>query len=294
MSERHIPTENLEIWHRAAAENRALRLLQIADMAKSDPIPQGAEPSEALPCPTLSLPEYGAQIPNAETFAKAMALDEQLAFCRARLSPDAPPPAVGELQAAPAAPRVARLAGSVFDAAFRRFLPLLGTARPIYLSSIGELMEELAAGNADFALLPIEDAKGVRFLSFYEEFDRLELHVTHVCPVFSEENGSDLRFALLSKQYRPNGKIRGVPLLEYRLSGQDGGALASLLTAAEAVGLTLRRVDSLPAPYFEDGYIFHVILAAENGNAALLHAYLTSALPRATLVGTYLDIKDGK
>ena len=291
MSERSIPLENLEIWHRAAAENRALRLLQIAEMAK-EPLPPREEDNGPL---RLPLPDLAceAEIPSADHYARAMALDEQMALCRARLAKNAKAPAVGSLLPMPPAPRVARLAGAVFDSAFRRLLPLMGTARPVYLSSLNDLLEELAAGNADLAIFPMQDAKGVRFLHFYEEFDRLELHVTHTCDVLSEESGRPLGFALLSKQYLPVAK-GGAPMLEYRISGQDRGALAALLTAADYAGLTLWRVDSLPDPYFEDGYVYHAVLSVGEGNAALLHDYLTAALPRAALVGAYTYLKEGK
>lgn len=289
MSERSVPLENLEIWHRAAAENRALRLWQITELAQQMPTDAEAE----LPLSDTPLPALAPELPSGPVYGAAMALDEQMTFCRAGLPQNAKMPCVGDLLPGPVSPRVARLAGAVFEDAFRRFLPLLGTARPAYCSSLSELLEEVSAGNADFALLPIEDAKGVRFLHFYEEFDRLELHITHVCDVCAE-NGTTVRFALLSRQYLPTKEAAGEQLLEYRLSGQDSGALTKLLMAAENAGLRLYRTDALPDPSFEDGYTYHVILSTDSAErAAWLHAYLTAALPRAVQVGAYIKLKEG-
>ena len=286
MSRQQVPGENLKIWQKAAAENRALRLLQIAEMAKDHPL-GNAEEGEAA---RLAAPELSceAELPFTARFARAVAMDEQMAYCRARLENSPKTAATEGLLPLPAAPRVARLAGNVFDSAFRRLLPHANNARPLFLSTLGELLEELAAGNADLAIFPIEDAKGVRFLHFYEEFDRLELRITHVCDVTSEENGR-LGFALLSKQYAPSTK--GEQMLEYRISGREQGSLAQLLTAAEYAGLTLRRVDSVPDPYFEDGFVYHVVLAIGQGDAALLHHYLSSSLPHATQVGSYIYLE---
>lgn len=289
MSERNVPLENLEIWHRAAAENRALRLLQITELAGS--ADRGEEEAGFLPPP---LPEVDAGLSAGGVYGTALRLDEQMAFCRARLPKEAKMPTVGELSPPPATPRVARLSGGVFDAALKRFLPLLGNVRQVYLASLGELMEEVAAGSADFAILPVEDGAGTRLLRFFEDFDRLELHVSHVCAVRAEEEAPPVRFALLSRLYTPVRVIKGEQLLEYRLSGQDPCALTRLLMAAEDAALRLCRVDALPDPLFEEGYTYHVILAADDAaSAALLHAYLEAALPRAELVGTYIDLKEG-
>ena len=289
-TDRNIPFENLEIWHRAAEENRQLRLLQIAAMAKDPPHQTNEGDQRSL----LPLPPCEGSY-TAAVYRDAVALDEQMTYLRNEAWRQAQMPHVGELQPCPAAPRVARLAGAVFEQAFQRFLPLLGMARPIYLSSLPELLEELAAGNADFALLPIEDAKGMRFLHFYEDFDRLELHVTHICDIRSEENDTRLRFALLSKQYTPVTNVTGELMLEYRLSGQDSGALTRLLMAAEGANVHLFRVDALPDASFEDGYTYHVMLTAETeASAALLHTYLSAALPRAALAGSYTYLKEGK
>lgn len=289
MSKRNAPAENLKIWHAAAAENRELRLLQITALAKELGSSDEGE-REALRILPPTLP-CEPPIAPADGFARAMALDEQMALCRALpKSKDAQ----NELPAPPAAPRVARLAGAVFDKAFRLFSPLLGMGRPVYLSSLDELLEELAAGNADFALLPIEDAKGARFLRFYEDFDRLELHITHTCSVPSEESDRSVRFALLSRLYTPKKPIAGRLLLEYRVSGQDQGAMQELLTAAAEAGLTLYRTDALPDPFFEEGFIHHVILAAnEQSDEDLLNTYLGIALPRVTAVGRYIHLKEG-
>lgn len=292
MNRRDISAENLSIWHQAAAENRELRLLQIAELAQDcTDIGQGTESNEAwarLPTPTLPCSEL---VPPADSFARAMALDEQMAFCRALPKEHSEQALPIELKPSPAAPRVARLTGPIFDSAFRRLSPLLGLARPVYLSSLNELLEELAAGNADFALLPIEDAKGVRFLHFYEEFDRLELHASHTCEISSEENRGSIVFALLSKQYFPTGKMGGLRLSEYRLSGQEQGLLNDLLCAAAQAEMKLRRIDSVPDPSFEDGFVHHVILCADKEEQeALLSTYLNLYLPRVTKVGHYIHI----
>ncbi|MBQ8356379.1 MAG: hypothetical protein IJX39_01065 [Clostridia bacterium] len=280
-----IPAENLKIWRQVAAENRELRLLQIEQMAKTlgDTLQQGEEFSTD----TLSIFATGT-----DGFSLAMAVDEQLAFCRALLSKRPDIAKSGEITypAAPAAPRMARLKGSIFSAAFNRFSPLLSGARPLYVSSLSDLLEATASGDADFAILPIEDSKGGRFLHFYEELDRLDLHMTHTCDVPSEESGRTVRFALISKLYQPTGFLPCHPFFDCRLYVDAPKNLTAFLAAAEGADATLYRLDSLPAPDAEGSFTYYPIFSAADGGI-LLEAYINIFMPRAAVVERYLHLK---
>ena len=143
----HVPADNLRLWREQLSDNRELRLLQIGMLAESlaDTLSAGEEfasaPAELLPV-------------SADAFWRAVGTDERLALCHAllKLRPDLsvredtplPPPA---------APRVARLSGEVFTRAAEAFAPLLPNATPVTLSSLSELLEATASGEADFAKL---------------------------------------------------------------------------------------------------------------------------------------------
>lgn len=282
-----IAAENLAIWREAAADNRELRLLQLQELARS--VAHTLSPDTELTPSSMKLPFD----PTPENgFTRAMRIDEQISFCRELL--DAHPALVQEgdmLTAPPASPRIACLAGSMFSKAWERFSPLLPNARPVYFSSLAELLEETAAGEADFTLLPIEDAKGARFLHFYEELERLELHITHTCDIPSEEGEHSIRFALLSRLYRPTVQLPALPLWEYRIPGDDPHTLHELLTAADAAGLTLFRIDSLPALYPENSFSYYAVLGVPQSTPTWMDAYLSLFQPRTTVVGRYLHLK---
>ena len=172
----HIAGENLRRWRERARESSELCQLQIAALAReaASTISDGGEAP-------LTLPEA---LPFGDGAKPALTVDERLAFCREmlRLRPDLlQKPSVE--RTLHDAPRLARLSGELFSHAASIFAPLLPRSVPVYLSSLSELLEAVAAGEADFAILPVEDAKGNRFLHFYEEMDRLELHITHICGV---------------------------------------------------------------------------------------------------------------
>lgn len=280
----HVPAENMHLWRQQLEENRELRHLQIAMIARA--AASALYSGEEFPFEIPELPREDLTAPQS-----AVAADERLAFCREVLAlrPDlfdtdaALPPA-------PKAPRVARLAGELFSRAAAGMAHLLPDAVPLYLSSLTELLEATAAGEADFALLPLEDAKGNRFLHFHEEFDRLELHISNTCDVLSEEEGRHMRFALISRLYDPKAAPDAQCVIECRVPDGNGRTLTELLAVAADAGLILRRSDALPDPHAEDSFIHYPVFLAPKGTA-LLDAYLRFFLPEVSVVGRYLHLK---
>ena len=277
----HVPAENMRLWRQQLEENRELRHLQIAMIARA--AASALYSGEEFPFEIPELPREDLTAPQS-----AVAADERLAFCREVLAlrPDlfdtdaALPPA-------PKAPRVARLAGELFSRAAAGMAHLLPDAVPLYLT---ELLEATAAGEADFALLPLEDAKGNRFLHFHEEFDRLELHISNTCDVLSEEEGRHMRFALISRLYDPKAAPDAQCVIECRVPDGNGRTLTELLAVAADAGLILRRSDALPDPHAEDSFIHYPVFLAPKGTA-LLDAYLRFFLPEVSVVGRYLHLK---
>ncbi|MBE6702596.1 MAG: hypothetical protein E7585_04190 [Ruminococcaceae bacterium] len=283
MNREHIPAENLAIWREAAAENRALRHLQITTLAEQAKalLREGATQISA----PLGL---CAKTEITDAFLQAMATDERMALCRAVLTayPDQAYQAPPETPI-PALPRVAHLSGTLFQTAFDRFSRILPNALSLRLSSLSELLEETATGGADFAIFPIEDTKGAHFLHFYEEFDRLELSAVAGCSLSPEENGHSNRFLLLSKQYRPPVSPLCQPIVVYRLPSDDQRLLSELLIAADLAGLSLRRLDALPAPYPEDSFAYYPVFNATHEAATVLNTYISIFMPRATVIAQY-------
>ncbi len=281
----HIPAENMMLWRTQLADNRELRHLQIAALARA--LAAALEGGEEFP---LDLPELEPS-PESGEFWHAVTVDERLALCREILAlrpdllrEDEPLPPL------PASPRVARLSGGIFAGAATALSPLLPLMRPVYLSSLTELLEATASGEADAALLPIEDAKGNRFLHFHDELERLDLHISHTCDVLSPEEGRHSRFALVTRLYQPHAPIPTETVVECRVPGDDPHTLTDLLTVSTEAGLTLRRLDALPVSYAEDGYNHYPVFLAPKGTA-LLETYLRLFLPGVSIVGHYLHVK---
>ena len=278
-----IPAENLAIWREAAAQSDELRCLQAALMARD----VGAHLSKHAELTPALLPEPLREGADAVATAR-----EQVAFC-ATLVEAVPDLGKAAEQPArlPAHPRVALLSGPVFAGALQRFSPLLSGARPLHLSSLSDLLEEVAAGRADLALLPMEDAKGTRFLHFYEEFDRLELRVICTCSLPAAAYEQSARFALIAGHRAPCTLPQAEPMMDCRLACEEPSTLYRLLAAADAAGASLRRLDSLPT---EAGTLYFPTFAADHRTQQVLEVYMALCLPRATVVGRYFHLQEGE
>ena len=294
MSASDIIKDNLRLWRDAAAENRELRLLAVMDAAKSAATDWSNGHTNDVGAGLFSLPQPPASplLPFQDLFIRAMTLDEQLAFCRTLLSiaPHFPHEEEnGEISAPfPTAPRVATLGGEFFTEALRGFATVIPHTIPTRTNSFSAVLEEVAIGNADLALLPTEDERGGKRLSLIEECDRLELHINCVTDISSPHGGRRIQFALISRNPAPLLPATGKQMLECRVFDEDSFALADFLAAAAACGLSLSRIDSLPDPHGDGFFAHHVILATGYGDPALLEAYMALRLPRSFVTGRYL------
>jgi hypothetical protein len=283
-----IAADNLQLWHESGARARVLCLLQQEQLGRAAADAWMEEGKPPVP-PT---------IPEDSPCARAEAVEEQVAFVRGFLSlvPDFSARELRELtpaSPAPNAPCVAFLDSEIGRDALRRFECVLPHLRPHPVSSFTAVCEEIANDRADFALLPLEDSREGKFLHLYEEIDRFELRVTHVCTVPYADRGRSVLMALLSRRYTPVPSAPGDWLLACTVFGEDARTLSDLLIAAAATGLQLHHIDTLPSPYGEDGAFYHPVFCTESAQSdALFLAYLALCLPRAHVTARYLHLKE--
>ena len=187
----------------------------------------------------------------------------------------------------PRAPRVVFWDNQFARAALHRFKNLLPLARPVTVPSLGQVCEELAAGNADFALLPLGDSKEGRLQPLYDAIDRFELRISHTCDIPYPSEGRSMCFALIAGQYdTPPAKLRAVKLLGCEVLEQDRHTLSDLLSAAAQCDLSLQRIDSLPSPYGEDTMLYQPTFRVE-GDERVFECYLDMCHLRARVIGKY-------
>ncbi|MBQ9097911.1 MAG: hypothetical protein IJY50_00580 [Clostridia bacterium] len=265
-----IARDNLTLWREASADNLELCCLQLTALGRQLHL-----------SPTDILPE---QLPLSPA---ELTREERMALCHGLLQNISLPTRISVHPPAIAACRVARLSGAIFDEAITHMASLLQGAPPLLLSSLSDILEEVADGSADFGLLPMEDAAGSRFLQFYEDFERLDLHIVCTCDIPSKENEGSLRFALISRLWspRPKGDLQHV--LEMRTTDEDGSVLSELLFAAGICKARLRRVDALPAAYPENSFAHFPVFLIPESEVPLLELYIRLFLPNVSIIGQY-------
>lgn len=276
-----IAAENLATWQQAAQENRELRMLQAAAWGRSS--------AEALLQGTRK--ELLLNAGEAEHAPHALQIDERVAFCSGVLEilPDYSKE-IPDLAEVPRAPRVAFLDGFFSREAMRRFERLLPRARAVTASSFTAVCEEVAGDNADFALLPLEDSREGKLLHLFEEIDRFELQITHACDIPYPDEGRTVTVGLLSHRYRPMAHVNGKRMLALSVFEEEPHTLTDLLSVARETGVTLHRVDALPAPYGADGIFYHPVFCTQENSERLLEVYLSLFMPRTRITGRYIHL----
>ena len=276
---------NFKAWHDAIAPCRALSLLQAEEEgARSAPLPADAEGDAQIVAEALTLP---ADLPADDLTLRALTMEERLAFCRAL--PPLPEGAAVTLPTEPAPTAV--LSNPFFAAATERFSDAVCELAPLPVSTFAEICEEVGSGRAAFGILPLEDSDDGKLYRFYEQADSFELHVRCTCDVPYRDGSRTMRLALLSLADAPTPVIQGERMLECSLLEDRDCTEAELLAAAAACGLSLRRVDSLPAPYTEDGFYLRSVFRATEEGEALFERFIRCFMPRAVITARYVHLK---
>ncbi len=281
--------ENLAVWHGEISLAEELALLQTTDIATR--LVSGKGDVDRYRLEALAL--LGEALSPSPTL-RAQQLSERIALCRA-LSKSADMgtvPAVHdrETTVAPQEPaRIAMLNSPIFSAAADAFFPALPLGEPLFGRSFADVSDEVAAGRAVFGILPLEDTAEGKLFRIYEQIERFELHIAATTDVGGED-GKTVRMALLYKNEAPRLKEKGERVLELLPYG-DAHETADLLTVATAFHLSLRRVDSMPLSYKEDGFVQHIVLRTEGGDVHGFLTYLALFMPRTTITADYINIK---
>jgi hypothetical protein len=185
----------------------------------------------------------------------------------------------------------ANAAATAISSAAERFSAAVCALEPLHVSTFADICEEVGSGRVAFGILPLEDSDDGKLYRFYEQADSFELRICCTCDVPYRDGSRTMRLALLSLADAPAPTIQGERMLECSLLEDRDCTQAELLTAAVACGLSLRRVDSLPAPYTEDGFYLRSVFRATEKGEALFERFIRCFMPRAVITARYVHLK---
>ena len=182
---------------------------------------------------------------------------------------------------------------SLADEAYEVFLEEFKDPRVKYSASLSEAARAVSSGEYEYALLPLEEKGGARLATVAELIFKEDLKIDSVTPVFGFEGLADMKYALVSKHFFvPEVKEDDDRYLEIRLRGDSSISLSELLSAADAFGISLYRINTISFET-EDGsaQYYSIVFRDEGKDFTLLLMYLTLFSGAYTPIGLYKNLE---
>ena len=196
--------------------------------------------------------------------------------------------------------RIAYMKNNFTESAFLCFSKVIANPRSAYFQSFDAVCEEVYSGGCEFCILPIESSSEGRLNSFYSMIDRFELKISAVCVVDQHDGQKFTKFALLKKSLSDSLLKHGSTsehILEFKISSDIGESVSlsssekspicDIITAAEASGMRLLRIDSMPLPYSDEMMAYYVSLSIDRSRLIPFLLYLTLEYPQYDPLGLY-------
>lgn len=192
-----------------------------------------------------------------------------------------------ELPPAGAHGKIAFVRNRYNERAYDRFSELVIGAKSLYVSDFAEACDAVYNGQCSYCILPIEDHRNGRLVSFYTLMNRYELKICATAEIDGDELGEGVRYALIGRSApRPFFRSHACAL-ECSLAREDGSHLSRLLAAAEELGATVQKMDFLPLEYDHSFYRTYVTFMLSAADAASFGLYLSLSYPNYTPIGFY-------
>ena len=156
-----------------------------------------------------------------------------------------------------------------------------------------ELWQMLAKDEIGYAILPLEERGGVRLPTVAEMILRGDYKINSVTPVFGLDGSADMKYALVSKNFRPTTVMAGDDCyLEIRFEVKGGVSLSELTAVSECLGARIYRLNTvtLRDDSGECAY-YSAVFCDDGGGFAAFLAYLTLFAPDAVTVGLYKNLE---
>lgn len=290
----HLETvaANLALWQSDMNLTHELSLLQIKD-ALTRYLALNPTGTDAA-----SLRQFAAELctcdPHEGLLRDAQQLAQRLIFCKTlcALCPDfkSEETPVSTIAAPIQGAVIAQLSNPTFEEALTRFTPLVPNASPLLYHGFAEVLEAVSVGKAPFGMIPLEDSTEGKLFRFYEQIEQHELQIVATADIPTANKGGQVRVALLHKHALGFCDTAGKRMLECRLFEDRTTALPELLTIAAELELTLRRIDSIPVTYHDDGFCKHLVLEAKEKDPTVFLAYLALFMPRTAVTANYIHL----
>lgn len=232
-----------------------------------------------------------------EEYLKRFGMQDKVAFSQIFLSKlAAASVALGEknfLQDEGGDGMVTYVKNSLADEAYDVFSQDLTDPRVKYSQTLNDAARLVSSGDAEYALLPLEERGGARLAAVAELIFREDLKINSVTPVFGFEGLADMKYALVSKHFTvPDVNPDDDRYLEIRIRSDASISVSELFSAAESLGASPYRINTLSFDT-EDGptQYYSVVFRDDGKDFTALLVYLTLFSGAYTPIGIYKNLE---
>ncbi len=179
------------------------------------------------------------------------------------------------------------------DEAYDVFSQEFSYPRLRYSKGLSDAAKSVANGEYEYALLPLEERGGARLAAVAAILFKEDLKINSVTPVFGFEGIADMKYALVSKHFTvPEFRADDDRYLEIRLRTDSAIPLSELFSAADALGCTVYRVNTISFDT-EDGAVpyYSVVFRDMGKDFTLLLVFLTVFSGAYTPIGIYKNLE---
>ena len=122
---------------------------------------------------------------------------------------------------------------------------------------------------------------------------KYDLKIASVTPVFGFDGSADVKYALVSKHFKiPNVAVDDDRYLEIRLRADGSISLSSLFFAAEMLGASVYRINTVQFDSEEGEFSYYTIVFKDEGSDfSELLIFLTLFAGYYTAIGIYKNLE---
>lgn len=228
---------------------------------------------------------------NAAPTLPFAAVDEQMAFCRLLFSQSkdtATPEMLLAATPSRAEAKVAYVRNLYADRAYRQISRIFSHCTPHYCEDYRNVCDDIVNGDADYGILPLDNAAEGRLLPFRRLIDQFELKIVCAAEVESSDGKQRILFALLSSALTVLKQDTGISsYLELTVPSSARNRIGALLTAGDLCRLSIVKIDAIPLSYDERGYTTNLLFDTRGSDLTDFLTWMLLFFPVAVPVGLY-------
>jgi len=261
----------------------------------------GGVPSDALRSEYVEFTGMlagSSQSPESGCFSRLASRADRITLCSficEILSGRPAPPTVAELLGYDeaegedeASNRISYVHNYYSDVAYGTFAQALENPTVMYSPDFTSVCEDVYYGRAKYCILPVESSADGMLSRFRTLIGKYELNIALSCDVQTQGDDSYTRFALLHKGIVSLPAADGERVFAFSATFDDGGAsLGDVLDAADANGLKLRHISSLPASYSGRSGMYDLAFDFTGKGLTEFIVFLSLEVPQFEALGVY-------